>query len=86
MVTEPAIGMRVAYGRPNITSPIGVYVVEVLNDKFEKYDRIIAVNGKQVNTAAEYYAIIDCFKKGDEATITVKRKNSNIDIKVVISE
>lgn len=86
MVTEPAIGIKVAYGRPNLAAPIGLYVVDVTNSDFKKYDRILKVNGQQVNTSPEYYAIIDCFNKGDEVTITVKRDGATVDVKVVISE
>ncbi len=86
MVIEPALGIRVAYGRLNTMSPLGVYVVDVSNDKFQKRDRIIKVNGQNIETAADYYAIIDCCKPGDTVTITVERSGQTLDIAVVLPE
>ena len=82
MVTEPAIGIEVAYGKRN--NIIGVYVVETVNSNFKKYDRIYSVNGQDVINSADYYAIIDSCKSGDEITISVVRDKKIIDIKVKI--
>ena len=84
MVTEPAIGIRVAYGRPNNFSPSGVYVTEFTNKDFKTYDRIVAVNGTEINSAAEYYTAIDACKPGDSVVITVERDSKKIDITVVL--
>lgn len=86
MVIEPAIGIKVAYGRPGTTAPLGVYVVQTTNDNFSKYDRIIKINGQSISNSADYYATIDCFKKGDSVTITVQRNGATVDVTVVISE
>ncbi len=84
MVIEPAMGIRVAYGRPDRVSPLGVYVTEVSNPEFQRFDRIIKVNGTDVATAADYYAVIDGCKVGDTVTITVVRDSQTLDISVVI--
>lgn len=90
MVTEPAIGIRVAYGRPEKTAPLGVYVVEFTNNEFKQFDRIIKVNGQSIENTADYYAIIDACKAGDTVTITVERsvgkQKENLDISVVLPQ
>ena len=86
MVTEPAIGIKVAYGRPDERHAWGVYVVKVTNNDFKLYDRIVKVNGEKVDTTAEYYAAIDSFKNEETMTVTVQRKGATVEIKVALSE
>jgi len=84
MVVEPSIGIKVTYGRAN--NVVGLYVIEVseLNTKFQKYDRIVAINGKTINTDKEYYAELEEISSGDTVTFTVKRDNLTLEIKVII--
>ena len=86
MVTEPAIGIKVAYGRPDERHAWGVYVVKVTNKEFKLYDRIVKVNGEIVDTTAEYYAAIDSFKDEETMTVTVQRNGATVEIKVALSE
>ncbi len=86
MIVEPALGIKVAYGRPSNYSAMGVYVVEVSNSDFKVYDRIAEVNGEEISNAADYYAIIDAFEEGDTAVIRVERNSKFYDITVVLGE
>jgi len=81
MVVEPALGIYVQYGR--VSGVTGLYVVEPAGE-FKKYDRIIDVNGSEVNALADYYAQIGDVKKGDTVEITVLRNGERKVIKVVI--
>jgi serine protease Do len=80
LVIEPAMGIRVQYGRLN--NVLGVYVVETINSSFKQYDRVLKVNGTAVANAKEYYAIIDTLKIGDTVTLTVRRGGADKDIKI----
>lgn len=82
MVLEPAIGIRVQYGTLNRVH--GVYVIETSNSSFQKYDRVVKINGQTVESAADYYALIEALKIGDTATITVKRNGAEHNIKVTL--
>lgn len=82
MVIEPAIGIRVQYGKLNRV--VGLYVVETANSDFNKYDKIVKINGETVESAAHYYAVIDTLKSGDTVTITVTRNGVNTDIAVTL--
>ena len=85
MVIEPSIGIKVTYGRPQ-NGIVGVYVTSLVNEntKFVMYDRIVSVNGKTVESDADYYKIIDELKSGDTATFTVKRNQGTVDIKITL--
>ena len=84
MVIEPSIGIRVAYGRYN--NIVGVYVTELIgtNTGFQKYDRIISVNGVDIDTDEDYYDALNEISVGDTVTFKVRRNSSNIEIKVAI--
>lgn len=83
MVIEPALGIKIAYGSVNKIP--GVYVTDVTNNtKFELYDRIVSINGKEVNNSADYYDAIQNLAIGDTVTVTVKRNYTKVDIKVVL--
>lgn len=84
MIIEPSLGIKVTYGSVNRVN--GVYVTDIADDssKFELYDRIVAINGKEIKNDAEYYAVIDELSSGDTATFTVKRNYGNIDIKITL--
>lgn len=79
MITEPAIGIKVTYGKLNGVE--GLYVTEVSSgSKFQEYDRIIAVDGKQIKSEADYYTALGGLKSGSSVTITVKRGYGTVDI------
>ena len=84
MVIEPSIGIRVAYGRYN--NIVGVYVTELLgeNTGFQKYDRIISVNGRDIETDDDYYDVLNAISVGDTVTFKVRRNSANIEVKVAI--
>lgn len=84
MVIEPAIGIKVTYGRYNGVA--GVYVTTVVNDGagFQMYDRIMAINGKSISSDTDYYDALDTLKAGDTVTLTVKRNQSTIEVKIAL--
>ena len=82
MVLEPAIGIRVKYLRRGNTA--GLYVVETINESFKLSDRIISINGKTLNSAADYYAVIDSLKIGESAVFTIKRNGVSQNITVTL--
>lgn len=84
MIIEPSLGIKVTYGSVNRVN--GVYVTDIADDssKFELYDRIVAINGKEIKNDTEYYAVIDELSSGDTAIFTVKRNYGNIDIKITL--
>ena len=84
MIIEPSLGIKVTYGSVNRVN--GVYVTDIADDssKFELYDRIVAINGKEIKNDTEYYAAIDELSSGDTVTFTVKRNYGNIDIKITL--
>jgi S1-C subfamily serine protease len=48
-------------------------------------DAIIAVDGKEVNSAKELYAILDGHQVGDEVTLTIWRNGEQSDVKVTLA-
>lgn len=82
MVLEPAIGIKVKYGELNRVT--GLFVVETSNAQFRQYDRILQVNGENIDSAAEYYAILDCCQIGDTVTVTVKREGVQKEVRIVL--
>lgn len=81
MVVEPAIGISVQYG--SLYGDVGLWVTRA-SGEFRRYDKIIAVNGEEIASAADYYAVIGDLKKGDTVTISVMRNGKKIDITVTI--
>ena len=84
MIVEPSIGIKVTYGSVNRVN--GVYVTDIADEdsKFELYDRILAVNGAEIKSDADYYAAIENLSSGDTVIFTVKRNYSNLDIKITL--
>ena len=82
MVIEPTLVIKVAYG--HVDGIFGVYVIEIPaeNSAFNKYDRIIAINGQQITTESEYYKAIGAIRAGDTATFTVQRNSSAVNVKI----
>lgn len=81
MVVEPAIGINVAYG--TLYGDLGLWVTADAGE-FKQYDKIIAVNGEEITSAADYYAIIGDVKKGETVTISVMRNGKKIDVNITI--
>ena len=81
MVVEPSIGISVKYGR--LAGEPGLWVT-VASGEFQKYDKIIQVNGENIESAADYYAKIGDLRKGDSVTISVMRSGNKMDITVTI--
>ena len=81
MVVEPAIGISVAYG--SIYGDVGLWVMSDAGE-FKKYDKIIAVNGEQISSAADYYAVIGDVNKGETVTISIQRNGKKIDVSITI--
>ncbi len=55
------------------TLPAGIYVSETTNAELKKYDRIVSMNGVQINDISDYYFAIDQLKEGDSLTVLVSR-------------
>ena len=84
MIIEPAMGIKVSYGSLNRVT--GLYVTDIAdgNNNFKKYDRIVAVNGKTVNSSVEYTKAISSLKSGESVTLSVKRDRSDLEIKITL--
>ena len=84
ILVEPAMGVKVSYGSLNRVA--GLYVTDIVdgNNNFKKYDRIVAVNGKAVKTSVDYTKEIANLKSGDTVTLSVKRDNRDLEVKVVL--
>ena len=84
MIIEPAMGIKVSYGSLNRVT--GLYVTDIAdgNNNFKKYDRIVAVNGKAVNSSVEYTKAISSLKSGESVTLSVKRDRSDLEIKITL--
>ena len=83
MVTEPALGIKVAYARVNRT--YGVYVTEALSSsEFEKLDRIISINGEAISSEADYSAALGKLQLDDTVEFVVERNRKTITIQIVL--
>ena len=49
-------------------------------------DRIVAINGTEVNSKSEFDAAIKKCSVGDEVTVTVSRNGKKVDIKLILEE
>lgn len=70
----------------------GVYIQSVESGSaaasagFMRGDRIVAVDGTEISTSAEFDAAIEDKSVGDEVTITVSRNGKTVDLKLVLEE
>lgn len=64
----------------------GLYIYGSTNNNFASGDRIVSIDGKEVNSLAEYNNIIDSHKVGDIVQITVSRNGQSLSIKVKLTE
>lgn len=66
---------------------LGCYVIESkYTDGFQKWDRIIAVNGESVTYYADIAALKNDLEVGDTVTFTVVRKGRMVDVELVCRE
>ncbi len=70
----------------NRVNALGVYVTSSQNDAFEKYDRITAIDGKEVTYSTDIKALLKNYKVGDEITVKVVRKGEYMDVTVTLME
>lgn len=82
MVLEPAIGIRAKYLRRGNT--MGVFVVESINESFKLSDKIISINGNEINSITDYYAVVDSLKIGDTATFVIRRNGTDHTVSVTL--
>ena len=72
--------------------PQGIYVVSVNKDGagekagIKAEDVIIGIQGQAITTYSEFNEIKNQYKVGDKVTITVSRKNRDIDLDVILEE
>ena len=57
----------------NRSMPEGVYIMRTGQTELKQYDRIVSMNGQEINSIGDYYRIIDGLKKGDTLSVTVSR-------------
>ena len=83
MVTEPAVGIKVAYARVNRTT--GVYVIEASNSsEFERLDRIVSINGEAISTESDYSAVMGKINLNEPIEFVVERNRKNITIRITL--
>lgn len=72
------------YGVPSL----GVYVQEVTDNssKLKAVDRIVSVDGTQINDSSEFKQIIEKHKVGDTLSITVSRAGSSLQVKLTLKQ
>ena len=84
VMNSSSIGATVDYGY-NSQHIYGVYVVSVTeNSEFKLNDRIIKINGTDINTLNDYYATIDELKKGDTVRVTIVRRNIEVVLNITL--
>jgi serine protease Do len=62
-----------ASGYSVYTFPAGVYIVDAEESKFNNYDRIVSMNGKEIADIYDYYDVLDTLKSGATLTMVVNR-------------
>ena len=63
----------VQQGFYSYTFASGVYVVSSKNSNLAAYDRIVSINGKEINDIVDYYNAVLRLKDGDTVTLVVSR-------------
>lgn len=69
----------------------GVYIAEVTGDNakkagFKKMDRVISIDGEEINQSSDLIARVRKHKIGDTVEVTVEREGQKISIKTVLEE
>jgi S1-C subfamily serine protease len=54
------------------------------NSEFKLNDRIIKINGTDINTLNDYYATVDELKKGDTVRVTIVRRNIEVVLNITL--
>jgi serine protease Do len=83
------LGIEVQYGSYGTNywnKQTGVFVVDVGDTSFEKYDRVIAINGAEISSLAQYNATVKSLTIGEKAKVTVVRNGSEKEITVTVKE
>lgn len=72
------------YGVPRL----GVYVIDVSNKEsgFKPGDRIVSVEGKEINSIKDFKNIISRYKVGDTLQVVVQRGRNLVELKVTLRE
>lgn len=72
MITEPSLGIKVKWGTLN--KVVGMYVIDAENSSgFEKYDRIVSINGKEILTEEDYSDAVGDLELNEKVTVVVER-------------
>ena len=72
--------------------PKGVYITSIVEGGaaddagLQTYDRIVALDGKEVNSYSELSAILNSMSIGDNTTITVIRNNEELTLDITLKE
>lgn len=72
--------------------PKGVYITSIVEGGaaddagLQTYDRIVALDGKKVNSYSELSAILNSMSIGDNTTITVIRNNEELTLDITLKE
>lgn len=72
--------------------PKGVYITSIVEGGaaddagLQTYDRIVALDGKEVNSYSELSAILNLMSIGDNTTITVIRNNEELTLDITLKE
>ena len=89
LTTKPAIGVSLQEVNNGFAKE-GVYVAaleEGMNDKvLQVGDRIVAVNGDEITSAADVKSIVESAKVGDKLNFQVSREGKLISVEVTVFE
>lgn len=64
----------------------GLYIYCSTNNFFRSGDRIVAINGVEINSLSEYNAVIDSYQVGDTVNITVSRRGQALTVEILLTE
>ena len=64
----------------------GLYIYSSTNNNFRSGDRIVAINGVEINSLSEYNAVIDSYQVGDTVNITVSRRGQALTVEILLTE
>jgi S1-C subfamily serine protease len=64
-----------------------VYVIKANEgSKLQRLDRIISINGAEIEDLSDFYSRIDDFKTGDTINITVVRNKTEMVVEVTLNQ
>ena len=70
---EPILDFEVAAMKGNSMIPSGVYVTASSNGEIKVNDRIVSMNGYEIDSINDFYSVIYLLQKGDTLKIVVSR-------------